>query len=115
METEPTPTPWQVDERSGCIAIYEATRDYNCLDIPKYHFIAYFSGYRDDLNQWQVRDKDSANAAFIVRAVNAHDDLIVALDAASHALRSYQYGNASPELAAEIANKCDAVLEKARG
>jgi hypothetical protein len=33
-----------------------------------------------------------------------------ALQAASHALRSYQYGNASPDLAAEIADACDAAL-----
>ena len=36
-----------------------------------------------------------------------------ALEAASHALRSYQYGNASTELAKAIADKCDAALSRA--
>lgn len=33
-----------------------------------------------------------------------------ALTAASHALRSYQYGNASPELAESVADSCDEAL-----
>jgi hypothetical protein len=32
------------------------------------------------------------------------------LRAASHALRSYQHGNSSPELAAEVADAIDAAL-----
>ena len=32
--------------------------------------------------------------------------------AASHALRSYQYGNASPELAERMANSIDAVMAR---
>lgn len=40
--------------------------------------------------------------------------LVKALEAASHALRSYQHGNASHELAQEIADHCDAILTKAR-
>ena len=37
-----------------------------------------------------------------------------ALNAAIHALRSYQHGNASPDLAEEIADHCAAILEEAR-
>lgn len=36
--------------------------------------------------------------------------LIKVVHAAAHALRSYQYGNASPDLAEEIADACDAAL-----
>lgn len=34
------------------------------------------------------------------------------LEAAMHALRSYQYGNAATELAKEAADECDMVLNK---
>lgn len=36
--------------------------------------------------------------------------LVTALTGASHALRSYQYGNSSTELAEEIADACDEAL-----
>jgi hypothetical protein len=39
-------------------------------------------------------------------------DLVIALGAASHALRSYQFGNASTELAKACADHIDKVLEK---
>lgn len=45
----------------------------------------------------------------------AADDMLAALKGASHALRSYQYGNASTELAASIADRCDAAIAKAEG
>lgn len=38
------------------------------------------------------------------------DEAWNALTGANHALRSYEYGNASTELAAEIADACDAVM-----
>lgn len=43
----------------------------------------------------------------LIRYVNAHDDVIKALTAAAHALRSYEFGNASPDLARDIAAHCD--------
>lgn len=39
--------------------------------------------------------------------------VFTALEGAMHALRSYQYGNASTELAAAIADKCEAVIKAA--
>ena len=36
------------------------------------------------------------------------------LGAAGHALRSYQYGNASPDLAEEIANQIERALKDKR-
>lgn len=36
--------------------------------------------------------------------------LLDACKAASHALKSYQYGNASPDLAKEMAEYCDAAI-----
>jgi len=42
-------------------------------------------------------------------------ELVAALQASTHALRSYQYGNAATELAESIAGKNDAVLSKIGG
>ena len=56
-----------------------------------------------------------ADASLIVRAVNAHDDMLAALIAASHALKSYVNHNGSPVLAAEVAAVADAVIAKAEG
>lgn len=46
-------------------------------------------------------------------AIEAVPELYTALLAASNALRSYQYGNASPDLAKGIADFADAALAKA--
>ncbi len=54
-----------------------------------------------------------ADGTFIVRACNAHADLVKALTAASHALKSYQYGNSAIDLAKVTAEMCDAVISKA--
>ena len=40
-------------------------------------------------------------------------DLVKAAIAAVHALRSYQYGNSSPDLAEEIADALEAAIEAA--
>jgi hypothetical protein len=48
-------------------------------------------------------------------AVNARDQLMNAAQAASHALKSYEYGNSSPELAQEVIVALEAALAKARG
>ncbi len=56
-----------------------------------------------------------ADASLIVRAVNAHDDMLAALIAASHALKSYVNHNGSPVLAAEVAAVADAAVAKAEG
>ena len=37
------------------------------------------------------------------------------LEAASHCLRSYQFGNSAPGLAKEMADACDKVVRKSRG
>jgi hypothetical protein len=45
----------------------------------------------------------------------AAQELYEALTAASHALKSYQYGNASPDLAETVSKNADTILAKARG
>jgi hypothetical protein len=54
----------------------------------------------------------------IVRAILAEAhvlELLNVLDGASHALRSYQYGNVAPDLAEGIADACDRVVALAKG
>lgn len=47
--------------------------------------------------------------------IAAAPDLLAALIAASHALKSYQYGNSATDLAEQTANACDAAIAKALG
>lgn len=46
----------------------------------------------------------------LVARASKCESLVTALTGASHALRSYQYGNSSTELAEEIADACDEAL-----
>jgi hypothetical protein len=55
--------------------------------------------------------KNKANA----RLIAAAPDLLKACIAAQNALRSYQYGNSSPDLAKEVADFASAVITKAAG
>ncbi len=48
-------------------------------------------------------------AARLVAAVNGHGALRNALSAAVHALRSYEFGNGSPELARATADHCQSL------
>lgn len=75
---------------------------------------------------WLVTSSDGLIVAMAIHdkppeaEPNAHliaaaPDLHKALDAAKNALRSYQYGNASPELAEAIADMADKALAKAEG
>lgn len=59
-------------------------------------------------------EEERANAELIVTAVNARDDLMNAAQAAIHALKSYQYGNSSPDLAQEVIVALEAALKLAR-
>lgn len=63
----PTPRPWKVGERGGAqgVPILAGARFG--------YVVARISGYSTS------DDKDEANASLIVRAVNAHDALVVAL------------------------------------
>jgi len=47
-----------------------------------------------------------------VQLVSTQADLVAAITSASHALRSYEFGNSSPDLAKSIADHCDVVLKR---
>ena len=57
----------------------------------------------------------SIDAEANARLIAAAPDLLAACEAAYHALRSYQYGNSAPELAAEVADDLAVAIAKARG
>jgi hypothetical protein len=48
----------------------------------------------------------------LVAFVNARAEIVQALTAAMHALRSYEFGNASPDLARDIADQCETLTEQ---
>lgn len=48
----------------------------------------------------------------LIRYVNAHDQVIRALTAAMHALRSYEFGNAAPDLARGLADDLASLIKK---
>lgn len=58
-------------------------------------------------------DDAVAFAELLIQVVNGQEALFNALQAAMYALRSYEFGNASPELAQSIANTCEALLKQA--
>lgn len=55
---------------------------------------------------WGKAEEKEATARLFVASAAMRE----ALTAASHALRSYQYGNSATDLAQEIADSCDAAL-----
>jgi hypothetical protein len=58
-------------------------------------------------------DGAGALAERLVGIVNSHEALLKALEAAMHALRSYEFGNFSSEPAQSTADRCEAILAKA--
>lgn len=80
--SEHTPTPWKADIRTGCLAIYPASEDHNCLDGFSKRGIMFQGGFGEQPPEsaYQlVTPLQEANAAFIVRACNAHEKLAEAL------------------------------------
>ncbi len=60
-------------------------------------------------------DVGIARAQANAQLIKTAPDLLRMLDSACHALRSYQHGNSSPELASIIADECDIVIAAAKG
>lgn len=78
-----TPTPWAVEGKFGIVAT-------EILNDGKPHV-------RDVATTgigWRPGEDNIANAAFIVRAVNAHDALVTTLETALYAISENQLGYA---------------------
>ncbi len=77
------------------------------------HTAHHHKGARHDADARRSIEAFALMRGELERLRATYADLYAALTAAVHALRSYQYGNASTELAETIADSCDAVLAKA--
>jgi hypothetical protein len=94
-----TPTPWEQSDAFG------ATEVGTCVKaVADNNMIASCTGYYG-------RDGAIANAAFIVRACNSHDNLVDALQEAVDALAGglWDFGPEQDEH-----QKCDEVIERCR-
>ena len=92
-----TPGPWHVDPGFLFDVVASDGRDVAETHLSDGH-------ERPDDERW-------ANAILIAAA----PDMLRALEAASHALRCYQYGNGSPELAESVADHADKIIARAKG
>ena len=95
--SEHTPGPWK--------------RDSSSLVPNLYPFIAGPNG-EAIADVWGDVDVANANAEFIVRACNAHDDLLVACE---EALEDLAFFNAEWDCYDEVEGKCRTAIAKAKG
>jgi hypothetical protein len=63
---------------------------------------------RFDSGSW-----DSADLAWLSAKARQHAEMLQVLNAAYHALRSYEFGTTAPELAREVAAECEAAIRTA--
>lgn len=79
-EMKHTQTDWKLDIRTGCYAIYPASEDHNCLSGADETAIVYQNGRGErsngDSGYRLLTDQQIADAKFICRAVNCHEELI---------------------------------------
>lgn len=82
--TTHTPTPWLLQEDSGGIEIAQPSPPQRLLTTPQggINQIAYWAAAG-------LSEDDRANAAHIVRCVNANDALVAALEATMSTMRGY--------------------------
>lgn len=95
--SKPTSAPWKVS--------YSGGPDLKSIRVHVTGVTA--DGVKDICFPLRVEAEDDA------RLIAAAPELLEALQAASHALKSYQYGNASTELAQTVAEAADAAIAKA--
>lgn len=117
--SEHTPTPWLVDIRTGCLAIYPASENHNCLDGFSQRGILFQGGFGERAPEsiyQSVTPLQKANATFIVEACNAHDTLVEVLkDAAISVMHQTTGGPDGVCLRTCRACRVDAALKLAGG
>ena len=92
-----SPLPWR--------SVYPLGSKQNCAAVDAGDHYVYLTTFREDDRAAGTVAMHQANADLIVAAVNAYastEAMRKALEAAWHALKSYEYGNASPDLAREV-------------
>lgn len=90
-----TPTPWEHDKQSDCILDGEGR--------------VIVSSYESEHNL----ENDTANAAFIVKACNSHDDLVAALNSIAHTFMENSQGGLSTLPAGEYQRMAREALTRA--
>ena len=114
METKHTPMPWIVtDERHDLIAIGAECRRFSCCVVNGPNP----SSYADKAGIAQAAEQ-KANAEFIVRACNAHDELLEQLKAVTESLNMARLVMTDPQtraLAGEIVESARATITKVEG
>jgi len=96
-----SPLPWGLaaePDENTCLVAYDATGE-----------AALLAGHG-------LPDTEAlATIVYAMRAANAFPLLLETVRTATHALRSYQYGNSAPDFAREIADACEAVVAQMEG
>lgn len=85
--------------------------DISDMDSPFDEAVLLINGHEEETIRIECNGSDEL-AERLMRYVNAHAQVVEALTAAAHALRSYEHGNASTELARDIAAHCDTARAK---
>lgn len=94
VKTSHTPGPWKASTGYEGVVVSPDRREHICT----VHFR-------------HTRESRQANAQLIAAA----PEMLTGLDIAIKALRSYEFGNSSPELAKEVADHLQTVIAKAEG
>ena len=110
MADKHTPTPWKFDNTRGCRSIKGGK--IGSSKQARYTEVACTVGLSND-------DRDRANAELIVRAVNAHDSLVAALETTERGydrLRAMAkcFGVSEEWNRDEVLEVAESVLEKCR-
>ena len=62
VTAKPTPRPWRVDVRTGCVAVYQGAQQ-NCLDGIEDSFLFYRQWpWDEDNKEYRVNEQDIADA-----------------------------------------------------
>jgi hypothetical protein len=75
MKTKHTPGPWKCDERSGCVGVYEKSRDVNCFSGVEESFVHFKMYDKNENGEW-VENGEIANARLIAAAPEMLEALI---------------------------------------
>lgn len=104
-----TPGEWKIDARVGCVAVYPAIENRNCLSGSDASAVHFKHGYKDTDDGWCVTDIDVANANLIAAA----PELLEALENAISLLKTL-CGN-TDDIANAIFEISDKAIAKAYG
>lgn len=112
-EPKHTPPPWKTLHEAGNNG-FANTIAGDFTDLPTGERAQYTIGHLGRIGE-KVSDVDEANAAFIVRACNAHDELIAALQDFVNGASSNDITSDHDETFANLMRNSREVLAKVKG